>query len=98
MSAWRIALQELHHLGGTAPARKFGDDHSRNTLRNMRLADFRQTRDGFVWHLTALGWEVVDGRIVRIIGKCKTPGKGRGPDMWRATWLRSLPRAGEIRL
>ena len=98
MSAWRIALQELHELGGKAPARKFGLYHSRFRLRAMGLADFEYSDGETVWALTQLGRDVADGRVIRYIAECRKEGHGRGPDAWRATWLRALPRANEIQL
>jgi len=88
MSAWRIALAELHAAGGTADYRSFGDRVSRQELRKQGLATC--TKDGrnlmeTTWELTPLGREVAEGKVTF---QRSRPGGRR----WVATWLRSLPR------
>jgi hypothetical protein len=85
MSAWRLALQQLHQAGGSALPHDFGDEGGRCQLARMGLA---VSPGRFVtdqpWRITPMGVEVAEGRLQRIVRR-------QAPSRWAATWLRALP-------
>lgn len=94
MSQWRADLAYLADIGGTAPRRDFcNHDGLRWLLRFGLVACIgEETFNGCkVYQITPRGRDMIDGRIAYQIN-------GPSPAIWRATWLQSLPRPGEIRL
>ena len=91
MSDWRLDLQELARMGGTATTAEWGTYNGCRSLKEYGLATSEKVGHHYRYTLTPLGWDVVEGRVRR--DHC-----GPSPAVFRATWLRALPRAGEIRL
>lgn len=86
MSGWRIAVRELHELGGgPAPIAALSTDHSA-MARAVELGLVYHV--GREWKLTHRGRAWAEGRL-QIDGN---------PQRARATWLAALPQPNEIRL
>ena len=110
MSTWRVLLQSLHANGG-GPLSLSAFDEGIETTSTAYWAINRLIGFGFVvrvaygrgnsaeglYAMTPLGYDHEDGRVV--VGATKAPSaRGRAKSSAVATWLRALPRAGEIAL
>ena len=108
MSGWKIITRKLYDAGKPMPARKIDDGYCTygglfSALREARdigmiVNTLRGTNghDGGRWAITPMGIDWAEGRIE----VCR-PHWDRGSTRAHrpvATWLKALPRAGEIRL
>jgi hypothetical protein len=104
MSAWRALVRNLYEIGGgPAPRRAFDNlptlsaaRGGLNCARDFGLIKARLQTCDWVWTLTDLGRDWCEGRVA-IVGVMNKP---RGRPVLRpvATWLKALPRPGEIKL
>lgn len=102
MSAWRIAVQALHALGGTATARDIWV--SGRMGGGVKSALYKAKAMGLVtspgycgrdhagaWVLTQRGVDFCEGRLAFAPGVPQSTG-GRPPMRLVCTWLSALPR------
>ena len=105
MSAWRIIMKNLCDIGG-GPAMRAEFDPMDTSLgdgdypikRSKDLGLMVSFRRGYRWYFeaTPLGWDWHTGRVQ--IDEPSNGRAGRSKNRPVATWLRALPRAGEIAL
>lgn len=105
MSAWKIATRRLYDMGGGPlhSPRFVGELNPEAACHAKAHGMMLNAGHGprALWTLTQLGRDWCEGRIVVAIIERQTGRKGwpKGARLKaRATWLMSLPRAGEIRL
>lgn len=105
MSGWRVLLKELEP-GEWVPTQAFNGGalerwsiaESLRSIHERGFVERRRIGPGVVveWRITQRGRDVLDGRVAL---KSRGSGTaGRMPSVLVATWLSSLPRAGEIQL
>ena len=106
----RLLLQDLASRNGWAPIAELdGGELAPNsvayTMSAMRLQKLVESRSGGAkkpaqWRITQLGRDVLDGRVVFVVRRVKgVRNQAHVPAATpAATWLASLPRAGEVRL
>lgn len=63
MSGWRIALNELHALGGEASTKDFGDHETRRPLLVYGLAQVKRHGREYRYTITERGRMVVEGKL-----------------------------------
>lgn len=95
MSQWRLDLKYLAEIGGAAARNAFCGHDGIGWLLRFGLVECIGKEDGHngckIYEITQRGRDLLDGRIAYRVN-------GPSPASWCATWLQSLPRAGEIRL
>ena len=110
MSGWRVLLQELGEKGDwiATPAFDGGALESCSfsgllyVMLSQGMVERRRERQNspVEWRITQRGRDVLDGRIVFVVRRVNgvRNSKRRPASKPVATWLSSLPRAGEVQL
>ena len=109
MSGWRVLLKELEpgewiatpaFNGGALELSSFGG--LLYTMLSQGMVERRRDRQNspVEWRITQRGRDVLDGRIVFVVRRVNGVRNSKRIPASKpvATWLMSLPRAGEIRL
>ena len=109
MSGWRVLLKELEP-GEWMPTRSFDGgalelssiSPTLHSLLSQALVERRRAGQNkpVEWRITQRGRDVLDGRIVFVVRRVKGVRKSKRHPASKpvATWLSSLPRAGEVNL
>lgn len=112
MSSWRLVVRELHQAGGQLRTFDFLTTNASKGLEFAKRYGLVKSpgrggrasedfHDRWNWELTPKGLDYAEGRIVKIdrVRRVRPESYRTGFIVrFEATWLKSLPRANEIRL
>ena len=109
MSVWRLCVRELYARGPLPVAALQLAEEPKMINRGLRIAEqlglvdhleTSRTAGGGLWGVNDLGRDWCEGRV-ELGGRVpdvRVALRGRGKVRPRATWLRALPRPGQVQM